>query len=162
MSESLSLVEVLATVPDPRFRRGVRHPLAALLSLAVVATLAGSKSLEAIAQFARDRGKALAHAPGFTRGQTPTKSCLSKLFRRLDVAAFEEALGRWVLARVRHGGWDAIAIDGKAVRGSADGDLPGAHLLTAYVPAARNSSRKARATMSFCFRIRWRTSISRG
>ena len=52
MSERLSLVEVLATVPDPRFRRGRRHPLTAILSLAVVATLAGSKSLEAIAQFA--------------------------------------------------------------------------------------------------------------
>jgi hypothetical protein len=136
MSEPLSLVEVLATVPDPRFRRGVRHPLTAILSLAVVATLAGSKSLEAIAQFARDRGQALVHALGFTRGKTPTKSCLSKLFRRLDVAAFEEALGRWILGRVRHEGWDAIALDGKTARGSADGDVPGAHLLTAYVPAA--------------------------
>jgi len=136
MSEPLSLVEVLATVPDPRFRRGRRHPLTAILSLAVVATLAGSKSLEAIAQFARDRGKPLAHALGFTRGLTPTKSCLSKLFRRLDIAAFEEAPGRWILNRVEHQGWDAVAIDGKAVKGSADGDLPGAHLLTAYVPAA--------------------------
>jgi hypothetical protein len=136
MCEPPSLVEVLATVPDPRSRRGVRHPLTAILCLAVVATLAGSKSLEAIAQFARDRGKALAHALGFTRGRGPTKSCLSKLFRRLDVAAFEAALGRWVLGRVRQEGWDAIALDGKAVRGSADGDVPGAHLLTAYVPAA--------------------------
>jgi hypothetical protein len=94
------------------------------------------KSLEAIAQFGRDHGRPLAHALGFTRRKTPSKSCLSKRFRRLDVAALEEALGRWVQGRVRHYGWDAIALDGKTVRGSADGDVPGAPLLTAYVPAA--------------------------
>jgi hypothetical protein len=126
----------LATVPDPRSRKGRLHPLRAILSLTVVATLAGCKSLDAIAQFGRDRGTALAHALGFTRGKTPNKSCLSKLFRRLDVAALEEALGRWILGRLQHHGWDAIALDGKTARGSADGDVPGVHLLTAYVPAA--------------------------
>jgi hypothetical protein len=136
MSEPLSLVEELATVPDPRSRKGRRHPLRAILSLTVVATLAGCKGLEAIAQFGRGHGKALAHALGFTRPKTPNKSCLSKPFRRLDVAALEEALSRWILGRVRHHGWDAIALDGKTARGSADGEVPGAHLLTAYVPAA--------------------------
>jgi hypothetical protein len=67
MSEALSLVEELATVPDPRSPKGRRHPLTAILSLTVVATLAGCKGLEAIAQFGRDHGKALAHALGFTR-----------------------------------------------------------------------------------------------
>jgi hypothetical protein len=109
MSETLSLVEELATVPDPRSPKGRRHPLTAILSLTVVATLAGCKGLEAIAQFGRDHGKALAHALGFTRPKTPNKSCLSKLFRRLDVTALEEALGRWILGRVEHHRWDAIA-----------------------------------------------------
>lgn len=136
MSQPLSLVEELATVPDPRSRKGRLHPLTAILSLTAVAILAGMKSLEAIAQFGRDHGPALAHALGFTRGKTPSKSCLSKLFRRLDIAALEQALGRWILGRVRHHGWDAIALDGKTARGSADGDTPGVHLLTAYVPDA--------------------------
>ena len=136
MSQALSLLEELASVPDPRSPKGRRHPLIAILSLTVVATLAGMKSLEAIAQFGRDHGVAFAHALGFTRGKTPNKSCLSKLFRRLDVAALEETLGRWILGRVQHHGWDAIALDGKTARGSADGDAPGVHLLTAYVPAA--------------------------
>jgi hypothetical protein len=130
------LVEELATVPDPRSRKGRRHPLTAILALSTVAILAGCKSLEAIAQFGRDHGVSLAHALGFNRGKTPTKSCLSKLFRRLNVTALEEALGRWILGRVEHHGWDAVAIDGKTARGSADGDAPGVHLLTAYVPAA--------------------------
>jgi DDE family transposase len=136
MSGPLSLIEELATVPDPRSRKGRRHPLTAILALTTVAILAGCKSLEAIAQFGRDHGAPLAHALGFTRGKTPNKSCLSKLFRRLDIATLEEALGRWILGRVQHDDWDAIAIDGKTARGSADGDVPGIHLLTAYVPAA--------------------------
>jgi hypothetical protein len=136
MVQALSLVEVLATVPDPRSRKGRRHPLTAILSLTVVAILAGCKSLEAIAQFGRDRGVPLAHALGFTRGLTPNKSCLSKLFRRLDIAALEAALCRWITGRIEHHGWDAIALDGKTARASKDGDAPGVHLLSAYVPAA--------------------------
>jgi hypothetical protein len=93
------------------------------------------KSLTAIAQFGRDHGKALAHALGFTRGKTPAKSCLSELFRALDVDALEAALGRWLRARAGDG-WEAVAIDGKTLRGSADGEVPGAHLLSAFAPAA--------------------------
>jgi hypothetical protein len=132
---ALSLLEALAAVPDPRDPRGRRHPLTAILSLAVVATLAGMKSLSAIAQFGRDHGPALAHALGFRRGKTPAKSCLSELFRALDTDALEGALGRWLLARAG-GGWDALALDGKTLRGSADGEVPAVHLLSAFVPAA--------------------------
>src|SRR4051794_41119494 len=130
-----SLMEVLAALPDPRDRRGLRHPLPAVLALAVLAMLAGHSSLEAIAQFGRDHGPALAHALGFRRGKTPTKSALSKLFRRLDVAAFEAALCGWLRGRCGDE-WEAVAIDGKAQRGSRDGEAPGAHLLSAFVPAA--------------------------
>jgi DDE_Tnp_1-associated/Transposase DDE domain len=131
----LSLVAALATVPDPRSPKGRRHPLTAVLSLTVVAMLAGMTSLEAIAQFGRQRGQALAHALGFFGPKTPSKSFFSKLFRRLDVLALEAALTRWILSR-QQDDWSHIAIDGKAVRGSADGAVPGIHLLSAFVPAA--------------------------
>jgi hypothetical protein len=132
----LSLVEALAVVPDPRDPRGKVHPLTAILSLTVVAILAGSRSLTAIAQFGRDHGVALAHALGFTRGLTPAKSCLSDLFCVLDVQALEDALSRWLRGRVASAGWEAICLDGKTARGSADGEAPGVHLLGAFVPAA--------------------------
>ena len=131
----LSLMEALASVPDPRKRRGVRHPLTAILGLTAVAVLAGMKSLEAIAQFGRDRGPALAHALGFRRGKTPAKSTLSEIFRLLDVDAFEGAIRRWLQARAEDAG-DELAVDGKTLRGSADGEVPGVHLLAAYAPGA--------------------------
>lgn len=137
MSAPLSLLEVLAQIPDPRSRRGRRHPLCAILSLAVLAMLTGCKSYQAIAQFGRQRGFALAHALGFTRGKTPCKSTFSVLFRAIDVAAFEAALSGWVASRLGQAEGLAIAIDGKTARGSKDGEVPGVHLVAAYCPDAQ-------------------------
>jgi hypothetical protein len=137
MPAPLSLLEELARVPDPRSRRGTRHPLPAILGLTVLAMLTGCKSYTAIAQFGRDKGFPLAFALGFRRGKTPTKSRLSTLFRRLDVTAFEAALSRWVAARLGSPDGLHICIDGKTARGSKDGDVPGHHLVAAYAPAAQ-------------------------
>lgn len=137
MSAPLTLLEELARVPDPRNRKGIRHPLPAILGLTVLAMLTGCKSYTAIAQFGRDKGFALAFALGFRRGKTPTKSRLSTLFRRLDVTAFEAALSRWVAARLGTPDGLHVCIDGKTARGSKDGDVPGHHLVAAYAPAVR-------------------------
>jgi hypothetical protein len=137
MPAPLTLLEELAQVPDPRSRRGTRHPLTAVLALTVLAMLSGCKSYTAIAQFGRDKGFPLAFALGFRRGKTPVKSRLSTLFRRLDVTAFEAALSRWVMNRLGPRDGLHICIDGKTARGSKDSDAPGHHLLAAYAPAAQ-------------------------
>jgi hypothetical protein len=132
----LSLLEALADVPDPRSRHGRRHPLLALLSLTVLAMLRGCKGPTAIAQFGRDHGSALAHALGFRRGKTPAPSCLSDLYSALDAAAFEAALSRWIASRLpppaEGADPQAVSLDGKALRGSRDGEAPGHHLVSAY------------------------------
>jgi hypothetical protein len=137
MATPLTLFEALAQVPDPRDPRGVRHPLRAILGLAVVAMLTGCKSYEAIAQFGRLKGPALAHALGFRRGKTPTKSTFSELFCVLDIEAFEAALSRWVTSRLPPGVELVVHLDGKTACGSKDGDAPGQHLVAAYAAEAR-------------------------
>jgi hypothetical protein len=129
-----SLMELLATIPDPRKPRGRIHPLTAVLSFAVVAVLAGAKSLEAMAQFGRDHGVGFAHALGFRRKKTPAKSTLCEIFRAIDRDAFEAALAAWAQGRPADG--DAIALDGKTLKGSRDGEIPGIHLLAAFVPTS--------------------------
>jgi DDE_Tnp_1-associated/Transposase DDE domain len=137
---ALSLIEVLAEVPDPRSRHGRRHPLPAILALVVLAMLRGCKGPVAIAQFGRDYGLPLAHALGFTRGPTPAASCLSELLARLDAVAFEAALSRWIRSRTPAAAAGAdpekepLSIDGKTLRGSRDGTVPGQHLVAAYAP----------------------------
>jgi hypothetical protein len=134
MSPSPSLSERFASLPDPRSPLGRRHPLPAVLGLVAVAVLCGARSLESVAQFARDRGPAFNAALGFTRRKTPCKATLSNLLRRLDIDAFERALSAWVADRLGPGDAREVAIDGKALRGSAGGSLPGVHLLAAYAP----------------------------
>lgn len=137
MSTPLPLLEILAQVPDPRSRHGRRHPLSAILSLAVLAMLSGAKSYQAIAQFGRDKGPALAHLLGFLRGKTPTKSTFSVIFRVLDVQAFEDLLSRWIASRLPEGQQKPISVDGKVVCGSREGEVAGQHLVSAYCDEAQ-------------------------
>lgn len=126
----LSLSERFARIPDPRLAQGRRHPLPAILNLVAVAMLSGFRSLDAIVQFGRERGEAFARALGFTRPKTPAKSTLSLVLRAIDVVRLEAEIGGWMADR---SGADAqLAIDGKTLRGSADGELTGAHLLAAF------------------------------
>jgi predicted transposase YbfD/YdcC len=136
MTPAPSLADCFAALHDPRSPLGRRHPLGAVLGLVTVAVLCGARSLEAIAQFARDRGRGFAAALGFTRPDTPCKATLSNLLRRLDAPAFEAALSAWLAARAgeAEGGAPEVALDGKTLRGSADGEIPGIHLLAAYAP----------------------------
>jgi hypothetical protein len=131
---SLSLAEHLARVPDPRQASGKRHPLAAVLNLVSVAVLCGMRSLQAIAQFGRALSPALARELGFTRAQTPCKSTLSVVLRQIDAAALEAELRAWT--RGPAAGDTQVALDGKTLRGSADGDVAAVHLLAAYSVAS--------------------------
>jgi len=130
---SLSLAEAFALIPDPRDRRGRQHPLVAMLCLTTRAILAGCRSINAVAQFGRDHGIHMAHALGFTRAKTPAASTFSELFRQLDVAAVEKALQTWLFARAAGG--EHLALDGKTACGSAEGEVPGVHLLAAFATA---------------------------
>lgn len=134
-----TLLEALASVPDPRSRRGRSYSLHSILALTVVAMLCGYRGYRAFAQWGRLYNHLVPHL-GFDRpardGQgwrTPCFSEFAAVFARLDVVAFEAALSRWIGAQgVADLPRRQIAIDGKVVRGSRDGDRPGVLLLAAY------------------------------
>jgi hypothetical protein len=131
------LLPYLRTIPDPRQPAGRRHPLEAVLALACAAMLAGCDSLLAIAEWGRDphAGAPLAARLGFTRTRTPCGATLHRVFRRLDVTAFEAAVGRWASAASAAVGRDdqpcGVAIDGKVLRGSRQPAVPAVQLLGA-------------------------------
>lgn len=129
MGQGLSAA--FATVPDPRSRHGRRHPLPAILALATVAMLSGARSLYAIAQWGRLQAPEVVAALGFTRTRTPTVSTLHLVFRDLDAGAFEGALSQWARASLGDDE-EAIAIDGKGLRGIHGAELPGVRLVAGY------------------------------
>ncbi|HVA93006.1 MAG TPA: transposase family protein, partial [Chloroflexota bacterium] len=75
-----SLIECIAMLPDPRQARGKRHPLAAMVALAVAATLCGYRSYTAMAEWGRIYGADLSRALGFTREHTPCAATFFQLF----------------------------------------------------------------------------------
>ena len=128
-----SLVEFFQEVPDPR--RGNRsHPLSAVLALTTYAMLCGARSLYAAAQWGRDHGQPLVGALGFRRAKSPCVATLHYVFKGLDVVAFEAALARWIAQAQanQRGQTQAVAVDGKTLRGSEGHRLPGVHLLAAF------------------------------
>ncbi|WP_240676937.1 ISAs1 family transposase [Actinacidiphila soli] len=126
-----TLMERLVALPDPRHRRGKRHPLLSVLLVAASAVIAGARSYAAIGQWA-------ASAP---------QHALARLGAR-TVGAFAERIApstatiRRIIALVCPGGLadltgsdpagaDSLAVDGKSARGSRHDEVPAAHLLAA-------------------------------
>jgi len=127
-----SLLEALRAVPDPRHRRGQRYGQASMLALAVCAMLCDAHSLYAIAQWGHERASgAVAAALGFECGRTPSVATLFRTFRDLDVTAFEQVLADWFAAQERPQR-EALALDGKTLRGIHGEAVPGVHLVAAY------------------------------
>src|ERR1700691_2602781 len=126
------LLPVLAAVPDPRARRGVRHRLAVILGLAVCAVLAGARSFTAIAEWAADTDQATREALGIT-GVVPCESTFRRTLQRLDADALDDAAGTWAQQRTAPspGSRRVIAVDGKTLHGSGTAAVPARHLLAA-------------------------------
>jgi hypothetical protein len=56
---------------------------------------------------------------------------LHRVFKALDVDTFEARMGQWAQAVLADRG-EAIAIDGKALRGIHGEEVPGVRLVAAY------------------------------
>ena len=127
------LKKVLEGVTDPRDRRGVRHCLTAILSLAVTGILAGCRSLTAIWEHAADLEPADLGALGLETGRAlPSESTIRRVLKDLDPAGLDARLTSWLCTRTGTiAGRRVIAVDGKTMRGARTGDNPAPHLLAA-------------------------------
>jgi hypothetical protein len=147
------LIEVLGEVEDQRHARGQRYSLVSLLTLCCAAMLCGCRTYGAVAQWGRDCDRELAQRLGFvvlTTSGIERRPCASTLFYALQDLAREDVeskLARWaqsVLSALppAKGETEALAIDGKTLRGSAKAqakdappareEVPGVHLLSAF------------------------------
>ena len=133
----LSLAERLVGLPDPRHRRGLRHPFVAVLLIASSAVIAGARSYAAIGQWARS-------APQEALARLGARM-LTSLNVRIAPSA---ATIRRVICTVCPGGLagltgeaphraESVAADGKSARGSRRGETPAAHLLAAMTSDGR-------------------------
>jgi predicted transposase YbfD/YdcC len=134
--EHSGLLQALTAVPDPRDPRGVRYPLAGLLTVAVCAVLAGASSFAAITDWLHDLDESARARLGFTRG-VPAGTTVWRLLTRLDAAVLATVLAGWLRARARpvaprrRRHRRVIAVDGKTLRAARRADGSQVHLLSA-------------------------------
>ena len=125
------LLEILAGVPDPRARRGVRHRVVSVLAISVAAVLAGARAYTVIAEWAGEQSEQVLATLGVT-GRVPSEATIRRVLAAVDAAILAAAVGAFVWTRSTvSSGRRVIAIDGKSLRGAggAQGVLP--HLVAA-------------------------------
>lgn len=132
-----ALLAHFQTVPDVRKRRGVRYPLAVLLSIAVLAKLCGESQVHALADWAYARRKELARLFDLKRSTMPHPTTWTRVLGHAVAArAIEEAVHPLLVttsSEIAPRASIAVALDGKTLRGTiAYGAKQGVHLVSAY------------------------------
>lgn len=128
------------TLIDRRKARGRRYSLALIVTLAVLAKLAGYTHVEDVADWAKLRQQELHLLFGTKRAQMPHHTTWSRILgRAVDVAALERMVQQLLrpprLGEVPSRCSISVALDGKTIRGTIPrGQTRGVHLLAAYVP----------------------------
>jgi hypothetical protein len=129
------LLAILAQVPDPRGRQGIRHPLAAMLAAVICAVLSGARGCDAIADWVKVRGLAVWHLLGGTR-KPPCSNCYRDLLAVLPPDVLEAVLCQWLDAASSDSSsssaLSAVQLDGKTLRGTLQTHVKAVHLLTAW------------------------------
>ena len=127
------LAQVLRNITDPRDRRGVRHSLFTVLSLAVTGVLAGCRSLTAIWEHATDLTPSDLRSLGLEAGQAlPSESTIRRVLQDLDPTDLNTRLRSWLCTRTGTiNGRRVIAVDGKTMRAARTSKDPAPHLLAA-------------------------------
>jgi len=142
------LIDILSEIPDFRKSKGKRHPLSAILALACVAIcqlrrhcgcfMCGCKTYAAIAEWGRNYDEELTKALGFS----PCAATLFLVFLKINVKLLELKLGEWTESVLKHikktkndsspvVDDNAVALDGKTLKGSLKQGSAITHLLSA-------------------------------
>jgi predicted transposase YbfD/YdcC len=137
-AQAESLMDCLRGLPDPRKRRGIRHRKLSILAVSICAVLGGARSYAAIAEWGQRCSQNILKRlgcrfnPKTQRREAPSGPTIWRLLKSIDTEAVDRALGSWLAGLVTASG-QAVAIDGKTVRGAEREDGTQVHLLSAFV-----------------------------
>jgi predicted transposase YbfD/YdcC len=121
-----SLLEMLASVTDPRKARGRQYTIGFVLAVTVVAALAGARNYSEIARRARDISQVMLMMLGSQWDwhrrcfRCPSKTVIRNVLAGLDGDEMDRIAGKWLFensGRERGREWE-IAFDGKVMRGA--------------------------------------------
>jgi predicted transposase YbfD/YdcC len=126
-----------ADLPDPRREtRNKLHPLQDILMIVLCAVLSGVEDWVGMEAFAEEKATWLRGFLDLPNG-IPSHDTLSDVLGRIDPVAFRAAFTAWATAALPGLAGEQVCVDGKAVRGSRDGENPAVHLVSAFAGQAR-------------------------
>ena len=137
----LALLECFSEIVDPRIERTKRHLLSDILTLAVLAVVAGAEGWEDIEEFGRSKHQWLKQYLSLPNG-IPSHDTISRVFHALRPNEFKAALTQWMEALHEQLGFRQVAIDGKTLRRSHNRSSMQAalHLVSAWSVANQLTS----------------------
>jgi predicted transposase YbfD/YdcC len=135
------LLDVLASVPDPRDPRGRRYSLAGLLAIAILATAAGMRGYAGFATWAATAPAEVLARLGI-RFRRPSEKTFRSVLSRLDPADLDRRFGAYFTTvaaaeMVATGGLLAVALDGKTLRAARRMGATATHLVAVFAHRAR-------------------------
>lgn len=117
----ISLLEQLNSLPDPRRRAGMRHPVGLVVLLAIMATVSGMGSYRAMGSFVRSNKEELLKRLAARTGRLPCYSTIRRVLMQLPTRELSQALGQWNRAAMDTGElYRWVHIDGKAIKGTVE------------------------------------------
>lgn len=131
-----SLLAAFRRLPDPRHRRGIRHPFPGLLATLFLGLLSRQPDFASIARWAKRHWPVLKDAFGLTRRSAPHETTYSRVAAAFSVEQFRAAVAGW-LARVLADGPLVAAVDGKTSKQAHDADGDPIHVLNVFAHEAR-------------------------
>lgn len=135
-SEEMDFLDVFGQLDDPRIDRKKLHPMLEILLLTLCAVICGSESWDDIETFGKAKVGFLRRYLPYVHG-IPSDDTLRRFFRAIDSTQFQRLFIEWIRAWLQPEVADkVVAIDGKTLRGSRDGEQLPIHLVSAFASEA--------------------------
>jgi hypothetical protein len=121
---------------DRRAKRGQRHLLATVFTIAAVATLVGEKGPKGFAEFSKNLSQPQRRNLRCRRHRqsgkfdVPSEATFRRAFKRIETKEFMDVIARWQ-AQLDPDIPECVAVDGKTIKGSRRADGRQEHVLSA-------------------------------
>jgi predicted transposase YbfD/YdcC len=125
--------EYFTEIKEPRVERTKLHLLTDIITISILAVIAGAEGWEDIEEYGVNKKDWLETFLKLEFG-IPSPDTFRRVFERINPKEFEQCFRLWVQSLVEKLGVEVVAIDGKSLRGSYDrkSQLKALHMVSAW------------------------------
>jgi len=122
MEEQNTLIQKLNELTDNRRGQGKRHPLPMLLIIAIMASMSGYHGYRATEDFINANRKELLEVFKPKKNRLPSFQTIRRAFMAIDFEELSMKFYDWASTRIEIDNNEWFSMDGKAMRGTIEGD----------------------------------------